>query len=135
MVQADHTMQSSSPEEPSLDDAPEMSFSRALQSIYSEICLINYETHIASVVYQAEGVFEPLPRGTLPVETLLTAILDRAHPDDRTTISTFLDPAHLRALRSENGEFSTEDLRKKCADGTYQWVRTIILPMPSTRPQ
>jgi len=130
MVQADHTMLSSSPEEPPIDNAREIYFSRALQSIYSEICLINYETDISSVVYQAEGIFEPLPRGSLPVEKLLTAMLDRAHPDDRALISSFLDPVRLRALQTENGELSTKDIRKKCADGSYQWVRAIILPMP-----
>jgi PAS fold. len=128
-------MLSSSPEEPPIDNAREIYFSRALQSIYSEICLINYETDISSVVYQAEGIFEPLPRGSLPVEKLLTAMLDRAHPDDRALISSFLDPVRLRALQTENGELSTKDIRKKCADGSYQWVRAIILPMPSTKPQ
>ena len=108
----------------------EIGLSQALQSVYDDIFLIDFEKDTCHELHHGGGHFAPVPSGKSLSETLQQELVERVHPDDAQRFLALFTPSGLNQRRPQTPTFAAEDLRKKCIDGTYRWVRIIAFPAP-----
>ena len=109
---------------------PEIYLSQALQSIYDDIFLVDFEKNSCRELYHRDGHFAPLPSGLSLADTLRHEIAERIHPDDAQRVTAFFTQESLRQRLTLTPIFASEDVRKKSIAGSYRWVRIIAFPSP-----
>ena len=117
-------------ESPPVEAPQEIGLSQALRRVYDDIFLIDFEKDTCRELYHGDCHFAPVPQGKSLSETLQQELAERVHPDDAQRFLALFTSEGLRQRLPQAPAFAAEDLRKKCVDGTYRWVRIIAFPAP-----
>lgn len=117
-------------EKPPAESPQEICLSQALQSVYGDILLIDFERDTCRELYHGEGHFGRTPQGQPLAETLKHELAERVHPDDAQRFAAFFSQDSLRQMLDQTPLFAAEDIRKKALNGLYRWVRIIAFPAP-----
>ena len=113
-------------EKPPAESPQEICLSHALQSVYGDILLVDFDKNTCRQLYHGDGHFTRLPLDLSLAETLRHELAERVHPDDAQRYAAFFTPGGLRQMLAQTPLFTAADVRKKALDGSYRWDDAIV---------
>ena len=99
-----------------------------LQSRYYDICLMDFEADVFSIVYHNPTKFASTAPQLSLSEKIRAEQVGLVHPDDAQRFVFFLTPQTLQKCLADTPAFAAQAIRIKALDGAYHPVRIIVFP-------
>ena len=99
-----------------------------LQSRYYDICLMDFEADVFSIVYHNPTKFASTAPQLSLSEKIRAEQVGLVHPDDAQRFVSFLTPQTLQKCLADTPPFAAQAIRIKALDGAYHPVHIIVFP-------
>lgn len=105
-----------------------VNYSSDLQSRYYDICLMDFEADVFSIVYHNPTKFASTAPQLSLSEKIRAEQVGLVHPDDAQRFVSFLTPQTLQKCLADTPAFAAQAIRIKALDDAYHPVRIIVFP-------